>query len=215
MFIVLLGAPGCGKGTQAEYLSRRLGLPHLASGDLFREHIFQKTELGLQIELYILQGGLIPDELTISILQERLSHSDAEKGAILDGFPRTLAQSKAMEDLLQAQGKNVDGVLYIEVPDEILVDRLSGRLICRECQIPFHKIYKPFQECPSQKCNGENLYERSDDKPATVRARLKTFHRQTAPLIDYYEKKGLLRTISGAGSVEEVQKAVMATLGRS
>lgn len=212
MFIVLLGAPGSGKGTQAEHLCRRLGIPHVASGDLFREHVFQKTSLGRQIEPYILQGGLIPDALTISILEERISRSDAKNGAVLDGFPRTLAQSEAMEDLLKVHGKTLDTVLYLEVPDEVLVSRLSGRLICRECQVPFHKTYKPFEKCPFQKCNGEYLYERADDQPATVRKRLKTFHSQTAPLIDHYKGMGILKTIPGSGSVEEIQKATMAVL---
>ncbi len=212
MFIVLLGAPGSGKGTQAEHLCRKLGVPHVASGDLFREHVFQKTSLGIQIEPYILQGGLIPDALTISILEERISRSDAKNGAVLDGFPRTLAQSEAMEDLLKVHRKTLDTVLYIEVPDDVLVSRLSGRLICRECQVPFHKTYKPFEKCPFQKCNGEYLYERADDKPVTVRKRLKTFHSQTAPLIDHYKEMGILKTISGSGSVEEIQKATMAVL---
>jgi adenylate kinase len=212
MFIVLLGAPGSGKGTQAEHLCRKLAIPHVASGDLFREHVFQKTKLGLQIEPYILQGGLIPDALTISILEERISRDDAKNGAILDGFPRTLTQSEAMEDLLKIHGRTLDTVLYIEVPDEVLVNRLSGRLVCRECQVPFHKIYKPFEKCPFQKCNGEFLYERADDQPATVRKRLITFHSQTAPLIDHYREMGILKTISGTGSVEEIQKATMAVL---
>ncbi|HEY7160373.1 MAG TPA: nucleoside monophosphate kinase, partial [Acidobacteriota bacterium] len=128
MFIVLLGAPGSGKGTQAEHLCRKLAIPHVASGDLFREHVFQKTSLGKQIEPYILQGGLIPDALTISILEERISRDDAKNGAILDGFPRTLAQSEAMEDLLKVHKKTLDTVLYIEVADELLVNRLAGRL---------------------------------------------------------------------------------------
>jgi len=212
MFVVLLGAPGSGKGTQAEHLCRKFAIPHVASGDLFREHVFQKTQLGLQIEPYILQGGLIPDALTISILEERISRNDAKDGAILDGFPRTLAQSEAMEELLKIHGKTLDMVLYLEVPDEVLVNRLSGRLVCRECQVPFHKIYKPFEKCPFEKCNGEFLYERADDQPATVRKRLITFHSQTAPLIDHYKQMGILKTISGSGSVEEIQKATMAAL---
>jgi adenylate kinase len=212
MFIVLFGAPGCGKGTQAEGLSRRLGLPHIASGDLFREHVFQKTKLGSQIETYILKGSLIPDTVTVSVLQERLLRPDALNGAILDGFPRTLNQARALDDLLMVQGKKVNIVLFLKVPDEEIVDRLSGRLICRECQSPFHKIYKPFVSCPYNKCKGEHLYQRRDDKADTVRARLKTFHKQTAPLIDYYEKKKLLKTISGSDSLEKVQDRVVAAL---
>jgi len=212
MFIVLLGGPGSGKGTQAERLRRRLGLPHVAAGDLFREHIFQKTKLGEQIETYILRGGLIPDPLTISVLQERLARSDAETGAVLDGFPRTQAQAQALHDLLQTRGKTLEVVLYLEVPDEMIVDRLSGRLICRECQTPFHKIYNPFGVCPYRKCNGEFLYQRPDDQPSTVRERLKTFHRQTAPLIDYYRNEGLLKTVSSSGPPDEVDRAIMAVL---
>lgn len=215
MFIVLLGAPGSGKGTQAEFLRRRLDLPHAASGDLFRENIFQKTKLGRKIEAYILRGALIPDSLTIAVLQERLCRQDARKGAILDGFPRTLKQAAALDDLLKTLQKRIDVVLYIQVPDEILVERLSQRLICRECHAPFHKVYKPFQLCSYHKCHGEHLYQRSDDRPKTVKARLLTFHERTEPLIDYYNQRGLLKTVQGSGPVNEVANTILDTIPKA
>lgn len=214
MFIVLLGAPGSGKGTQAEFLCRHLSLPHAASGDLFRENIFQKTKLGRKIEAYILRGALIPDSLTIAVLQERLCREDARNGAILDGFPRTLKQARALEDLLKTLQKTIDVVLYIKVPDEILVERLSQRLICRECQTPFHKVYKPFEFCSYHKCHGEYLYQRADDKPETVKVRLLTFYERTAPLINYYGQRGLLKTVEGSGAVDEVAKAIIDAMPR-
>lgn len=215
MFVVLLGAPGSGKGTQAEFLRRHLDLPHAASGDLFRENIFQKTKLGREIEGYILRGALIPDSLTIAVLQERLCHEDARKGAILDGFPRTLEQASALDDLLKTLQKRIDVVLYIKVPDEILVERLSQRLICRECHAPFHKVYKPFQLCSYHKCHGEHLYQRVDDRPETVKVRLLTFHECTAPLIDYYSQRGLLKTVQGLGAVDEVGKAIIEAIPKA
>ncbi len=209
MNIVLLGAPGSGKGTQAEQLQRKWRLVHVASGDLFREHLFQKTKLGLQIESYVVRGALVPDEVTIAVLRSRLLQADAEKGTILDGFPRTVEQALALDEMIQELGRTVDRVIYIEVPDELLVERLAGRLVCRNCQAPFHKTYRPFVQCPIQKCHGEFLYQRTDDRPETVRIRLKTFHERTLPVIDYYHKRGKLVRVSGSGPMDEVTRAVL------
>ena len=204
MNIVLFGAPGSGKGTQAEQLCKELKLVHVASGDLFRENLKNETELGKLAKTYMDKGDLVPDDVTVAMVRERLSRPDARTGVILDGFPRTLPQAEALDKTLTEMERQIDGVLYIKVSDEEIVKRLSGRIICRECQTPFHKVFKPFQTCPFNKCEGEYLYQRDDDKPETVRARLETFYNQTAPLIDYYRQAGLLIEIEGEGEVSEV-----------
>ena len=183
MNIVLLGAPGSGKGTQADRLCEQLNVPHIATGDLFRENLKNESELGKLAKTYMDKGQLVPDDVTVAMVRERFSRPDARRGFVLDGFPRTLPQAEALTELLQEMGRQLDCVLYIKVSDEEIVKRLSGRIICRECQTPFHKTFNPFQNCPFQKCEGEFLYQRDDDKPETVRARLETFHRQTEPLI--------------------------------
>lgn len=209
MDLVLLGAPGSGKGTQAEHLQRELGLTHIASGDLFRHHLQQKTDLGLKAGEFMARGALVPDEITIAMLRERVSQPDAAQGVLLDGFPRTMEQAIALNEMMAGLGRQIDAVLYIEVPDEELVQRLSGRLICRECQVPFHRTANPFRACPHGRCSGEHLFQRTDDAPETVRARLVTFHRQTAPVIDYYRLIELLVTVAGNGPVEEVKRAAL------
>jgi adenylate kinase len=214
MDLVLLGAPGSGKGTQASHLQRELGLTHVASGDLFREHLQRKTELGLQAEASMSRGALVPDPLTIAMLRERVSRPDTANGVLLDGFPRTMEQAIALGQMMADLGREIDRVLYVEVPDEELVERLSGRLICRDCQIPFHRTANPFRTCPYDRCRGEHLYQRTDDAPDTVRARLVTFHRQTAPVIDYYRLIDLLVTVPGHGSVDEVKRATLDAVRR-
>jgi adenylate kinase len=209
MDLVLLGAPGSGKGTQAEHLRRELGLTHIASGDLFRDHLQRKTDLGLRASDYMTRGALVPDEITIAMLRERVIQPDTAKGVLLDGFPRTMEQTIALNEMMTGLGREIDAVLYVEVPDEVLVERLSGRLICRECQAPFHKTANPFRVCPHGKCQGEHLYQRADDTPETVRARLATYHRQTAPVIDYYRLINLLVTVAADGPVDEVKRATL------
>ena len=209
MDLVLLGAPGSGKGTQAAYLQEELGLTHVASGDLFRDHLQRKTELGMQAGAYMETGALVPDAITIAMLRERVSQPDAVNGVLLDGFPRTMEQAIALNEMMATLGREISAVLYVEVPDEELVARLSGRVICRECQVPFHLTANPFRTCPFHRCHGEHLYQRADDNPETVRARLVTFHRQTAPVIDYYRLINLLVTVPGHGSVEEVKRATL------
>lgn len=214
MDLVLLGAPGSGKGTQAEHLQRELALTHIASGDLFRHHLQQKTDLGMRASEYMARGALVPDEITIAMLTERVSAPDTVNGILLDGFPRTMEQTLALSQMMVSLGREIDAVLYIEVPDETLVERLSGRLVCRECQVPFHRTANPFRVCPQSVCHGEHLYQRADDAPETVRARLRTYHRQTAPVIDYYRLINLLITIPGTGSLEEVKQATLDAVRR-
>jgi adenylate kinase len=209
MDFVLLGAPGSGKGTQAAFLEAELGIKHIASGDLFRDNLRNRTALGLRAEEYMSRGALVPDDVTIAMLRERLQRPDASAGVLLDGFHRTMEQAIALSEMLETLSRQIDGVLYVEVPDESLVDRLSGRLICRDCQTPFHKTANPFRACPRGTCAGEHLYQRTDDAPETVRARLTTFHRQSEPVIDYYRLLNLLATISGGGSVDEVKQATL------
>jgi adenylate kinase len=209
MDLVLLGAPGSGKGTQAEHLQRELALTHIASGDLFRHHLQQKTDLGVRAGEYMARGALVPDEITIAMLRERVSRPDTARGVLLDGFPRTMEQTIALTEMMSGLGRAIDAVVYVEVPDEALVERLSGRLVCRECQAPFHRTANPFRTCPEGRCQGEHLYQRADDTAETVRARLATYHRQTAPVIDYYSLLNLLITIPGTGSIAEVKRATL------
>jgi adenylate kinase len=209
MNIILLGGPGSGKGTQAERIQSQLGLTHVASGDLFRENLNNKTELGILAEQYMSRGELVPDEVTIAMVRERLQRPDIQQGVVFDGFPRTLTQAAKLDEMMAELGQKINGVFYIKVSDDEIVRRLSGRLICRECQTPFHKEFNPFTKCPFDKCNGEYLYQREDDKPETVRARLRTYYEQTSPLIDYYQKAGLLITISGEKAIDKVTQDIL------
>ncbi|MBI4621618.1 MAG: adenylate kinase [Verrucomicrobia bacterium] len=199
--IVLLGGPGSGKGTQAERLCAELKLLHVATGDLFRDNLRQATELGRLAKTYMDRGELVPDDVTDAMVEERLARPDAHDGFILDGYPRTTQQAVALTEMLTRLRRRLAGVLYINVSDAAIVDRLSGRMICRSCQAPYHQLFKPPNKpgiCDG--CGGE-LYQRADDNPETVRARLVTFHRQTEPLIDYYRPAGLLHEIDGEGDV--------------
>lgn len=212
MDVILLGGPGSGKGTQAELLQERLGFTHVASGDLFRENINNQTELGLLAKGYIDQGQLVPDEVTISMIQSRLQKPDVEDGILFDGFPRTIPQAEALEKLLAEFHRKIDVVINLSVSEDEIVRRLSGRLICRECQIPFHREFNPFKECPLGKCHGEFLYQREDDKPETVRERLEVFNRQTAPLIAFFQERGNLITVSGEGTLESINNRIIDAL---
>jgi adenylate kinase len=207
--LVLLGPPGAGKGTQAERLEQELCLPHVASGDLFRANLRNETELGLLAKTYMDRGDLVPDDVTIAMVRDRLENVDCEQGVILDGFPRTQAQARGLDDMLADMGRALNGVLYIAVPDEELVGRLSGRWICRLCQTPYHAIFSPpARPGVCDDCDGE-LYQRDDDRPETVRARLEVYREQTAPLIDYYRQAGLLKEVDGAGDMEAVSAALL------
>lgn len=209
MYIILLGAPGAGKGTQAETLVKELGLPHVASGDLFREALAKQTELGILAKSYMDKGELVPDEVTIKMILERLARPDCRGGAILDGFPRTLEQARALDEALGPQGKGIDRVLYIEVSNEELLRRLSGRWICRQCQTPYHLVNAPPRVAGRcDRCGGE-LYQRADDTVETARNRLEVYFAQTSPLIDYYQQASKLVEINGEQSVEQVGRELM------
>jgi adenylate kinase len=209
MNLILLGAPGSGKGTQAEQLTGTLGLTHIATGDLFRYNLKNRTELGLLAEGYMKRGELVPDEVTVAMVRDRLQQPDVARGVLFDGFPRNLSQARALDALLHELGARVNGVIYLDVADDEIVARLSGRWICRECQTPFHQQYNPFKTCPLGKCQGEYLYQRDDDKAETVRARLETFHNQTKPLVDYYQQAGVLVNVPGVGEIEQITQAIL------
>jgi len=213
MRVVLLGPPGAGKGTQAETIVKAYEIPHISTGDMFRSAVKEGTKLGMEAKAYMDAGALVPDELTIGIVKERLQKLDCQKGFLLDGFPRTLAQADALDKLLQELGSSLDAVLNIEVPFEDLITRLTGRFICRQCQAPYHKVFNPPKQAGICDLCGGELYQRADDSEATVTARLEVYNRQTAPLISYYANSNRLITINGQGSVEEVGKSVLTALG--
>jgi adenylate kinase len=210
--VILFGAPGAGKGTQAAILAEKTGLVHITTGELFREAIRQETELGKQAKPYYDGGQLVPDRLTIAMLLERLSQGDCARGAILDGFPRTLDQATALDEALAQEGRAIDKVIYIQVPEDDLLGRLSGRWNCRQCSSVYHERFQPPRQAGRcDQCGGE-LYQRDDDKPETVRRRLEVYFQQTAPLIDYYRAKGKLVEIDGGKSVDEVAKGLLAAV---
>lgn len=202
--LVLLGGPGSGKGTQAESLSREFNLPHIATGDLFRENLKHDTDLGRLAKGYMNRGELVPDEVTEAMVRERLARADVAPGFVLDGFPRTLPQAMALADILHRFRRQLTSVIYIAVSDEAIVQRLSGRWICRNCQAPYHLQFKPPAKPGVCDLCGSPLIQRDDDNPTTVRARLRTFHAQTEPLIEHYAKAGLLHKVQGENGVKEV-----------
>lgn len=209
-----MGPPGAGKGTQAERLAAALGIVHIATGDLFRAAISQGTPLGQEAKKYLDAGQLVPDEVTVGMVRERLQQDDCRPGFLLDGFPRTVPQAEALGQILEALGQSLDAVLNMDVPEEKLVARLTGRRVCRQCGANYHVEYNPPQ-VPGvcDRCGGE-LYQRSDDTEETVRRRLEVYKKQTAPLLDYYRNLGLLKEIDGDQSVEDVFGALMQALGR-
>lgn len=204
MNVVLLGAPGAGKGTQAAILLSQLGVVHVASGDLFRRALEEKTELGLLARSYMEKGELVPDEVTINMVLERIRQRDCADGVLFDGFPRTLSQAEALDDKLADEGRQIDRVVYIEVPAEELVERLSGRWICRECQAPYHEQSSPPKNAGRCDICGGELYQRADDKEETVRERLKVFFSQTVPIVDYYDRQGKMVRVDGNRGIDEV-----------
>jgi adenylate kinase len=212
VYIIFLGAPGAGKGTQAAELARERKLVHVATGDLFRQALERGTELGLKAKSYMEKGVLVPNQITISMVTERLSEPDCANGAILDGFPRNLEQAEALDKALSQEGKAIDKVIYIKVSEEELLKRLSGRWICRKCQTPYHITDSP-PRVPGRcdKCGGE-LYQRPDDNEVSIRKRLEVYFAETAPLIDYYNQGGKLLEIDGEGGVAEVARRIKAAL---
>ena len=214
MYIILLGPPGAGKGTQAAYISRKLGLVHVSSGDLFRQALEQGTKLGHEVKTYMEKGMLVPDELTVRLVLERLSAPDCQAGVLLDGFPRNLNQAEALDESLLEQRKAIDSVISISVSNEEILRRLSGRWICRNCQAPYHATESPPQVAGRcDRCGGE-LYQRPDDKVETVKKRLAVYARETAPLIDYYARRGKLIEVDGEGSATTVGKRIITALKR-
>jgi adenylate kinase len=211
-FIVLLGPPGAGKGTQAQIVSDKLDLPHISSGDIFRENLKNQTELGKQAEGYLNRGELVPDDLTIAMIRERLAQPDAASGALLDGFPRTPAQAEALAEMLSGMGGQVIAVPYINVPEPVLVERLSGRLTCRAEGHVFHEKFNPPREPGRCDYDGSELYERDDDKAETVTRRIRVYMDQTQPLIDYYRQRGLLVEIDGTQPIEQVTADLLSAL---
>ena len=213
MRIVLLGPPGAGKGTQAALLAERAGLAHVATGDLFRAHLERGTELGKQAKSYMDTGALVPDDVTTRMVLERFREPDAANGFVLDGFPRTIPQAEALDQALADAGQAVDSAVLIEVDREELVRRLAGRWICRRCQTPYHEhSAPPAKQGVCDVCGGE-LYQRDDDKPEVVSARLETYERQTGPLAGYYERGGKLARVDGLGEVEAVAEKIGRKVG--
>lgn len=208
MKLILLGPPGAGKGTQAEILSKRLGVETISTGVMLRTAIREGTELGKLAAEYINDGKLVPDEVVVGIVKDRLSQDDCEKGFILDGFPRTTAQAEALD----ASGAEIDKVLLIDVSDETIVERLSGRRECKECGTPYHVVYKPSPNGDRCTCGGE-LIQRADDNEETVRNRIGIYHEQTEPIKDYYEAQGKLVVAKGEDDLAETTKAVEKALG--
>jgi len=211
--IVMLGPPGAGKGTQAKLLAEKMGLPHVSSGDIFRENLRQNTELGQLADRYISKGELVPDDVTIAMIKERLSRPDCDEGVILDGFPRTRPQAEALDQMLEDLDKGqVDAVPYIKVPDDVLIERLTGRRTCREEGHVFHLIFNPPEEEGICDYDGSELYQREDDTVETVTRRVRVYHQQTQPLIDYYEQKGVLIEIDGNQSIGAVSEELFEAL---
>jgi len=213
-YIVLLGPPGAGKGTQAEIVSETMGLVHVSSGDIFRENLKQQTELGKMAQGYMNRGELVPDDVTIAMIRERLSRADCVKGALLDGFPRTPAQADALAGMLATLNSQVNSVPYISVPAEVLIERLSGRWTCRAEGHVYHEKYNPSKIAGKCDVDGSELYQRDDDKPATVENRIRVYMNQTSPLIEYYRQKGLLGEIDGMQPIEDVTADLMAAIGK-
>ena len=208
-YIILLGPPASGKGTQAAKLRQALELPHVASGDLFRYNLKNKTELGLQAKAYMDRGALVPDDVTIAMVLERLSRPDCAAGALLDGFPRTIAQAEELDRVLAEKGLQINRVLNIQVPDEVLIARITGRRLCRTCGEPYHILYKRPQVKGICDLDGGELYQRDDDTEETAQNRLQVYWEQTSPLIAYYREQGVLVDISGNQDIEAVTEELM------
>lgn len=213
MRIIMLGAPGAGKGTQAKKIAAKYGIPHISTGDIFRANIKNGTELGKKAKSYMDQGMLVPDELTVSLVMDRFQEPDAQKGYVLDGFPRTIPQAESLDEALKKSGSQIDYAVNVDVPDENIINRMSGRRACVKCGATYHLQYAaPKKEGVCDSC-GEALILRDDDKPETVQKRLKVYHEQTQPLIDYYAQKKVLKEVDGTQGLDEVFSQITAILG--
>lgn len=213
MRIIMLGAPGAGKGTQAKKIAAKYGIPHISTGDIFRANIKNGTELGNKAKTYMDQGLLVPDELVVDLVVDRVNQDDCKNGYVLDGFPRTIPQAEALTEALEKMGQKVDFAIDVNVPDENIVKRMGGRRACVTCGATYHMVYAPTKkEGICDTCGGE-LILRDDDKPETVQKRLNVYHDQTQPLIDYYTSQGILRTVDGTVDIDDVFRAITEFLG--
>jgi adenylate kinase len=214
--LILLGPPGAGKGTQAAHIKNTCEIPHLSTGDMLREAVAEGTELGRQAKAIMESGQLVPDDLMIALVAERIDRPDVANGFILDGFPRTLAQAEALDELLSARGKAIEAVIELAVDDDALVERIAGRFTCARCGAGYHDKFKPVQTpgvCDV--CGGTEFIRRADDNAETVRARLEAYHGQTAPLLPYYRARGVLRTVDGMGDIDEVTRQIDRVLAKA
>lgn len=212
MKIIMLGAPGAGKGTQAKMIADKYGIPHVSTGDIFRANIKEGTELGKEAKKYMDQGLLVPDELTVKILLDRVAKEDCKNGYVLDGFPRTIPQAEVLDQALTGLGDKIDYAIDVDVPDENIIKRMSGRRACLSCGATYHiEHIPPKKEGICDVC-GQELVLRDDDKPETVKNRLNVYHEQTQPLIDFYTAKGILKTVDGTKDMKEVFAAIVAIL---
>ncbi|WP_239705404.1 adenylate kinase [Mammaliicoccus sp. R-M63] len=212
MNIILMGLPGAGKGTQASEIVKKYPIPHISTGDMFRKAIKEETDLGKQAKSYMDRGELVPDEVTIGIVRERLAEEDAKKGFLLDGFPRTVEQADALNDILSSLGREVDAVINIQVPEEELMNRLTDRRICEVCGTTYHLVFNPPKVEGICDLDGGKLYQREDDNPETVANRLSVNVKQTKPLLDFYENQGVLKNIDGSREIENVTEDVIQIL---
>lgn len=213
MKIIMLGAPGAGKGTQAKQIADKYQIPHISTGDIFRANIKNGTELGKKAKQYMDQGALVPDELTCDLVMDRIQQDDCKNGFVLDGFPRTIPQAEALDAALEKINEKMDYAIDVDVPDENIVNRMSGRRACLNCGATYHLIsIPPKVEGICDRC-GSEIVLREDDKPETVQKRLKVYHEQTQPLIDYYENQGILKSVDGTQPMDEVFKAIVTILG--
>lgn len=214
MNIILMGLPGAGKGTQAEKIVAAYGIPHISTGDMFRAAMQQETELGLKAKSFMDKGELVPDEVTNGIVKERLQQADTEKGFLLDGFPRTQAQAEALDKIMKDLNRSIDAVINIEVNPDILMQRLTGRIICRNCGSTYHKTNNPPKvEGTCDRCGSHDFYQREDDKPETVENRIQINIEQSKPILNYYNAKGLLRNVDGESGIDNLFKTIQSIMG--